>query len=82
MIVRIKAVRAVKPPVVEIELTDGEVRTIDLSPFLDGEIFAPVRADARYFARVRVHPELRTLVWPNGADIDPDVLIGARQTVG
>jgi hypothetical protein len=26
------------------------------------------------FRSVRVDPELGTIVWPNGADIDPDVL--------
>jgi len=28
------------------------------------------------FRRVRVDPELRTIVWPNGFDLDPDVLHG------
>lgn len=27
-----------------------------------------------YFARVRADPETGTVVWPNGADLDPDVL--------
>jgi Protein of unknown function (DUF2442) len=36
-------------------------------------VFAPLR-DPNVFAQVRVHPELGTLVWPNGADVDPDVL--------
>jgi hypothetical protein len=28
------------------------------------------------FRQVRVDPELRTIVWPNGFDLDPDVLHG------
>ena len=35
--------------------------------------FEPLR-DPAYFAMVRVDPELGTVVWPNGADLDPDVL--------
>lgn len=34
--------------------------------------------DRAYFFEVRVHPALRTLGWPNGADVDPDVLLGAQ----
>ena len=30
--------------------------------------------DLGYFARVRVDPDLGTVCWPNGADLDPDVL--------
>jgi hypothetical protein len=36
-------------------------------------IFAPLQ-DAAYFAQVQTHPELGTIVWQNGADLDPDVL--------
>jgi hypothetical protein len=41
-------------------------------------VFAPLQERA-YFERVRVDPELGTIVWPNGADLDPDVLY-ARAT--
>jgi hypothetical protein len=30
--------------------------------------------DPAFFAQVRVDPELGTVLWPNGADLDPDVL--------
>ena len=36
-------------------------------------VFAALR-DRSHFAAVRVHPELGTIYWPGGADIDPDVL--------
>jgi Protein of unknown function (DUF2442) len=36
-------------------------------------VFAPLK-DPGVFAQVRIHPELGTVVWPSGADLDPDVL--------
>jgi hypothetical protein len=36
-------------------------------------MFEPLR-DVAYFARVTVDSELGTVVWPNGADLAPDVL--------
>ena len=54
---------------------DGSERTVDLSDSLWGPMGEPLR-DPDYFRRVRVDPELRTVVWPNGFDLDPDVLHG------
>ena len=39
-------------------------------------MFEPLRADPELFRQVRVDEELGTIVWPNGADMDPDVLHG------
>jgi hypothetical protein len=39
---------------------------------LDG-VFAPLLDPAK-FAEVRLNPDLGTVCWPNGADLDPDVL--------
>jgi hypothetical protein len=36
-------------------------------------VFEPLK-DVAYFARVELHPELHTLVWPNGADFAPEFL--------
>jgi hypothetical protein len=47
-------------------------------PYLNGLIFERVRDDLAFFGSVQVDPELGTIVWPNGADIDPDVLILGR----
>lgn len=44
-----------------------------------GPIFDRVRTDRAFFEAVVVDRELGTIVWPNGADIDPDVLYGAAR---
>jgi hypothetical protein len=54
---------------------DGSERVVDLSDTLWGPM-AEQLLDPEYFRRVRVDPELRTIVWPNGFDLDPDVLHG------
>jgi hypothetical protein len=46
---------------------------IDLASLGFRGVFAPLQ-DADYFRQVRVDPDLGTIVWPNGADLDPDVL--------
>ena len=48
-----------------------------MSPYLVGPVFEPLHVPAQ-FAEVTVDPELGTIVWPNGADICPDVLYHGR----
>jgi hypothetical protein len=43
------------------------------SPGRVGPMFEPL-CDVNYFAQVVVDEELGTIVWPNGADLAPDVL--------
>ena len=59
---------------------EGTVDLTHIIPFFG--IFAPLK-DATYFATVQVNPELGTIVWANGADLDPDVLysIITQQTI-
>ena len=55
---------------------DGFVGDVDLADRFtppNGPVFQPLE-DVAYFARVTVDPELGTVVWPNGADLAPDVL--------
>lgn len=49
----------------------GQVNIAEMITFAG--VFAPL-ADPAYFARVRVDAAAGTIVWPNGADLDPDVL--------
>lgn len=55
--------------------TDGLMREVDLSDDLWGPMAEPLQ-EPGYFRRVRVDPGLGTVVWPNGYDLDPDVLHG------
>jgi len=57
---------------------DGSQREVDLADELWGPMAEPLR-DPALFRRVRVDPELRTIVWPNGFDMDPDVLHGDHE---
>ena len=52
---------------------DGAEKIVDLEPYLDGEIFEPLK-NLEYFKTVRVEPDLDTIVWDNGADLAPDFL--------
>ncbi len=80
--VRIRSVRLLGGFSVELGLTDGGTRVVDLDRYLRGPVFEPLRNDPALFASVRVDPELGTIVWPNGADLDPEVLIHDRRPVG
>jgi hypothetical protein len=75
--VRVKSVQVLEGFKARLVFTDGSAKTIDLAPFLKGPMFEPLKDPAR-FREVRVDPELETLVWPNGADICPDVLFHGR----
>lgn len=58
--------------------TDGSEAVVDLAPFVAGRtgVFTPLQ-DPAYFALVAVDHEAGTIVWPNGVDLDPDVLYEA-----
>lgn len=64
---------AVGDYVLRIRFDDGRERVIDFEPILLGPLFGPLR-DPQVFRRATVNPDLGTLVWPTGADIDPGVL--------
>lgn len=52
----------------------NERRELDMAEFqpFDG-VFEPLN-HSEFFRKVRVEPEFGTVVWPNGADLCPDVL--------
>jgi len=76
---RIVSVEPLHGFILRLDFDDGSVREVDLEPRLWGPVFEPLRRDRSLFRRVFVDPELGTIVWPNGADMDPDVLHGDHE---
>jgi|HubBroStandDraft_6_1064221.scaffolds.fasta_scaffold1324844_1 hypothetical protein len=76
MLKDIVAAKAIGDYRLHLRFEDGVEGVVDLAPHLSFRgIFEPLR-DPAYFAEVRVDAGLGTVVWPNGADLDPDVLYG------
>jgi hypothetical protein len=73
-LVRVHAITPLAGFIVRLGFTDGSSREVDLEKYLRGPIFEPLRNDPTRFREVTVEPGAVTISWPNGADIDPDVL--------
>ncbi len=71
--INVTAVQYLHDYVLWLRFNDGVEGEVDLALELTGEVFAPLRSP-QMFARVTVHPELRTVTWPNGADFAPEFL--------
>jgi hypothetical protein len=56
-----------------LRFSDGVEGEIDLQGQLYGAVFEPLK-DPDTFKSFVLHPELRTIVWPNGADFAPEFL--------
>jgi len=74
----VRSFEIVAPYTLSICFEDGTAQTLDFQPVLAGELYGPLR-DVDLFNGVRIDPEARTLVWPNGADFDPATLHGWPQ---
>lgn len=75
--IRVRTVSPLDGYHLRVGFTDGTERDVDVESYLRGPVFEPVRRDRSVFEAVSVDPDLGAVVWPNGADIDPDVLYGS-----
>ncbi len=57
-----------------VRFDDGVEGEVDLSTYLRFEGLLAALRDPAYVAQVAVDPEVRTLRWPNGIDLDTLVL--------
>jgi hypothetical protein len=72
---RVVAVEPLGGHRLRLRFSDDLVRELDFAQVLVGGIFAPLE-DESTFALVTVDPIAGTICWPNGIDLDPDVLHG------
>ena len=71
--INIVEARYVRGYTVWLRFSDGSEGTVDLAEELTGPMFEPLR-DTQVFSQVKLHPGLRALVWPHGADLAPEFL--------
>jgi hypothetical protein len=72
-IYRVTSFEVIGPFTLIVSFDDGTEQIIDFEQALGGELYRPLR-DPETFNQVRIDPEVHTLVWPNGADFDPETL--------
>lgn len=72
-IYRVEAFAISAPYALRVEFDDQTQQTIDFKAVLGGELFGPLR-ELSLFNQVQIDPEVHALVWPNGADFDPETL--------
>lgn len=78
-LIHIVSVEPLPPYGLRLGLSDGRTIERDLTdlvsgPLVPGSVFLPLR-DPAFFAQVQIDDTWGTVVWPNGVDLDPDVLI-------
>lgn len=70
---RVQSFQIAGPYTLRVKFEDGVEQLIDFQPVLAGALFGPLR-DVEVFNQVKLDSEVKTLVWPNGADFDPATL--------
>jgi hypothetical protein len=65
-----------------LDFADGSRGMVDLTPLISGRggVFQPLQ-DPDFFLQVAVDGDAGTVVWPNGVDLDPDVLYQTARMV-
>src|SRR5262245_52661205 len=72
-IFRVVSLQFVGDFIAHLTFDDDSEQVINFELVLYGPMYEPLR-DPAIFKQARIDPEVRTLVWPNGADFDPATL--------
>ncbi|MGD8753355.1 MAG: DUF2442 domain-containing protein [Anaerolineales bacterium] len=74
MLIDIAQVEPIGDYRLNIQFEDGVAGKIDVEKIIEFKgVFAPLK-DKAFFTQVQVNSEWGTIFWPNGADLDPDLL--------
>ena len=71
MYLSVNKVKALSGYRLELTFENDEIKVFDVTPYLDTGVFTALRAE-KLFKRVNV--SFDTIEWPNGIDLDPEVL--------
>ena len=74
MLKDIVKVKPLKDFHLHLEFEDGIKGEVDVRKLVKFKGVFVALKDETFFAKVDVNPEWGTIFWPNGADLDPDVL--------
>ncbi len=64
--------------VIWLKFSDGVEGEVELKDELWGPVFEPLK-NKEEFKKFRVHPDLHTIMWENGADFAPEFLYSIVQ---
>lgn len=73
MILHVTEAKHERGYIIHLKFNDGAEGFVDLADELHGEMFAPLK-DVSRFRSFTLDPELKTVVWENGADLAPEFL--------
>jgi len=71
MYLSVNKVKALKNYQLELTFENNEIKIFDTKPYLDTGLFRRLK-DENFFKQVKV--SFDTIEWPNGIDMDPEVL--------
>jgi len=69
-LIKVKAAKYLSDYKIYCLFSNGEEKVVDLKNELHGEMFEPLK-DKNIFMQFKVDDILKTIVWPNGADLAP-----------
>jgi Protein of unknown function (DUF2442) len=72
-IYRVESFEVIEPYTLKVRFDDHTEQIINFQPVLAGQLYGPLQ-ELNLFNQVKIDPEVKTLVWPNGADFDPATL--------